>query len=260
MLAASFPRLRLPQRLLPALCLGLMMSGCLCSGGCGEGVNEGDVNLVSLKEEWRMGDRLAGRVAPRLPLLEGGPVRQYVQQMGERVVRQTDLAERPWTFHVVASDQLNAFALPGGHVYVHTGLIEAASTPSELAGVLAHEVAHGTARHSTERLTQAYGLDAVIGLVTGEESGLIERLLTRVGRRGAVAKFSRDDEREADRLGLGYLRRAGYDAGGMVRFFETLLERRQNRPGTLEQFFASHPLTEERLQAARQQLKEMPTG
>ena len=254
---SPLPR-RAARRALPALCALLLLGGCL---GGGEGINAGDVNLVSVEEEWQMGRRLARRLQERLPLVQDGPTRRYVQQMGERIVEQTHLADRPWTFHVVASEEVNAFALPGGHVYVHTGLLRAASTPSELAGVLAHEIAHGTARHSTERLTKAYGLNAVLSLITGAESGLVERLLTRVGRRGAVAKFSRDDEREADRLGLDYLHQTTrYDPRGMVRFFETLLERRRERPNILEQFFASHPLTEERLQAAREQLKQLPAS
>ena len=256
MTPVSFSRRRVAQRLLPLLCVLLLVSGCLCGG---EGVNEGDVNLISMEEEWQLGQRLAQRIEQQMPMVEG-PVRQYVQQIGGQLVRHTDLADRPWTFHVVASDEVNAFAIPGGHVYVHTGLIQAASTPSELAGVLAHEVAHGAARHSTERLTKVYGLNTGLGLITGEESGLIEQILTRLGQRGTIAKFSRDDEREADRLGLGYLAEAGYDPRGMVRFFETLLQRRRDRPNALEQFFSSHPLTEERLQAARQHIEQLPAS
>ena len=254
---SPLPR-RTARRTLSALCALLFVGGCLWGG---EGINAGDFNLVSIEEEWQMGRRLARRLQERLPLVQDGPAHRYVQQMGERIVEQTHLSDRSWAFHVVVNEEVNAFALPGGHIYVHTGLLRAASTPSELAGVLAHEIAHVTARHSTERLTKAHGINAFLGLITGAESGLVERLLTRVGRRGAIAKFSRDDEREADRLALDYLQKtARYDPRGMVRFFETLFERRRERPNVLEHFFASHPLTEERLQAARERIKQLPAA
>ena len=238
---------------LAAVLLLLLVHGCTC----GSGVNEGDVNLISLDEEWQMGDQLAARLEQQLTLTQDPAVQQYVAQMGQRLTDQTELAGRPWTFHVVRDPSLNAFATPGGHVYVHTGLLRAAGSAAELASVMAHEVAHGAARHSTEQMTKVYGLDAVAGLFLERDSGLLQRVLAEFARGGALAKFSRDAEREADRLGQEYLAAAGYDPAAMAAMFETLREARAERPNLVEQFFSSHPLTEERIAAARERAQGM---
>lgn len=227
----------------------LLIPGCTCSS---DSVNRGDLNIISLDEEWRMGHEFAQQIARELPLLEGSTAQAYVQQLGEEIVAETELAERTWTFHVVDDATVNAFAVPGGHVYVHAGLIVAAENVAELSGVMAHEVAHITARHSTERLTKAYGLNVLSQLILSEDAGFIERAIADLIGTGALAKFSRNDEREADLLGLDYMYEAGYDPAGMAAMFETLLETRQRRPNVVEQFFSTHPLTERRIDTTRE--------
>lgn len=221
----------------------LAFAGCTCSG-----VNRGDVNLVSLDREWTMGEQLAAEIATQVPLVDDPAAQAYLQALGERIVAHTELADRPWRFHLVADPSVNAFAIPGGHVYVHTGLVEAAANVDELAGVVGHEVAHGVARHGTERMTAIYGLERILALVVGEDAGLLEQIAVGVIGSGAVAKFSRSDETEADRLGLSYMADARYDPTGMARMFETMLALRARRPNLLERFFASHPLTEDRIE------------
>ena len=125
---------------------------------------------------------------------------------------------------------------------------------------MAHEVAHGVARHSTERLTKVYGLNTLLQLLVGEDPGLLEQIAAQLVGSGVVAKFSRNDEREADQLGLQYLYDAGYNPEGMASMFETLLAQRQRRPNALERFFASHPLTEERITNVRQEAEQMPAN
>ena len=141
------------------------------------GVNSGDVNLVSVEEEWQLGRQLERDLAGRLRLVGDRALAGYVSAMGQRIVRQTELAGMTWEFHVVADPEVNAFNVPGGHVYVNTGLIATADNASELAAVVAHEVAHGVSRHGTEQLTRGYGLNLLAGLVLGENPAAYERLL-----------------------------------------------------------------------------------
>jgi predicted Zn-dependent protease len=220
--------------------------GCTCSG-----VNRGDVNLVSLDDEWALGDELAAEVDAQTEALSDPRAQAYLDRLGGALAAQTELADREWTFTVLDDPAVNAFALPGGHVYVNAGTIAAAETQSELASVVAHEVAHGAARHGTERMVKAYGLSLVAGLVLGDDPGVIRQIVAELVGQSALARFSRSDEEEADNLGLAYLAAAGYDPDGMAAMFETLTALRQRRPGPLAQWFATHPLGEDRIEAAR---------
>lgn len=228
------------------LALVLVLSGCATSG-----VNRGDANLVSLEEEWRLGAQLEQELAGQLRLVNDRAALAYINEIGQRIVSQTEMANLPWEFHIVADPAINAFNIPGGHVYVNTGLIAAADNVSELAGVMAHEIAHGVGRHGTERLTKAHGINIAAGVLLGQQVSVVEQIVAQVAAGGAIAKFSRNDEREADRLGIRYMAQAGYDPNGMASMFEELLEQRQRRPSSLEQFFSTHPLTEDRIENAR---------
>ena len=216
-----------------AACLSFLLAlvlapGCTCSG-----VNRGDVNLVSLDDEWALGDQLAAEVDAQTAPLADAEVQRLVDTMGQALAAETELADRPWTFTVLDDPAVNAFAVPGGHVYVNAGTVAAAETPSELASVVAHEVAHGVARHGTERMVKAHGLALVAGLVLGEDPGVVRQIVAQLVGQSALARFSRTDEREADALGLEYLAAAGYDPAGMAAMFETLLALRQRAPGPL---------------------------
>jgi predicted Zn-dependent protease len=224
------------------------------------GVNSGDVNLVSVEEEWQLGRQLERDLAGRLRLVGDRALAGYVSAMGQRIVRQTELAGMPWEFHVVADPEVNAFNVPGGHVYVNTGLIATADNASELAAVVAHEVAHGVSRHGTEQLTRGYGLNLLAGLVLGEDPAAYERLLAQLAGAGTIARFSRGAETEADDLGYAYMVRAGYHPRGMQTIFEELLSRRRRSPGAVERFFATHPLTEDRIDRVRERIARQPPG
>ena len=237
--------------LLPAL----VLEGCICETS---GVNRGDINLVSRDQEWQLGSELATEIHQQAEVVQDPLVQKFIEQMGSRIVSETELADRPWEFHVIVDSSVNAFNIPGGHVFINTGLIRAAATPSELAGVVAHEVGHGVARHSTERMTKAYGLNLLFGLIAGERVTMLEQIAAGLLGAGAMAKFSRDDEREADRLGLQYMAGAAYDADGMASMFETMLGLRARRPNIVEQFFSTHPLTEERVTEMEAQAEAVP--
>ena len=229
------------------------MSSCATSG-----VNRGDFNLMSIEEEWQLGQQLEAEIARQLPLVNDATTLAFINKVGRRIVNETELANVPWEFHVVADPSINAFNIPGGHVYVHTGLIEQVDDVAELAGVMGHEIAHGVARHATERLTKVYGLQIGAGVLLGQDPGLISQIVAQILGQGAIAKFSRDDEREADDLGVRYLYDARYDPQGMVDLFAKLLDQRQRSPSAVSQFFSTHPLTEDRIDAVQREIARLP--
>lgn len=231
-----------------------LLVGCATSG-----VNRGDVNLVSLEEEWQLGAQLERDLAAQLPMVRDQAALAYINEMGQRIVSETEMARLPWKFHIVADPSINAFNIPGGHVYVHTGLIDRAGSAAELAGVMAHEISHGVARHGTERLTKAHGLNIVAGILLGENPAIYQQILAQIVGTGAIAKFSRDDEREADHLGVRYMYEARYNPQGMVGMFETLLNQRQRTPSSVEQFFSTHPLSEERIRNIQAEINKLPS-
>lgn len=242
----------LARRAVSALSIpAIVLAGCLvATSGCAtSGVNKGDLNLMSYQEEWQLGDRLSKDLAGKLDLVQNRAALDYVNRVGQRLVARTELRNLPWTFHIVNDPEVNAFNIPGGHVYVNTGLIAAAGDVAEFSGVMAHEIGHGVARHGTEQLTRAYGLQLVAGLVLGENPPAYEQILAQIAGTGAMAKFSRNAEREADQLGVRYMAGAGYDPQGMADMFRVLLQRRDSRPGTVGQFFSTHPLTEDRIRS-----------
>lgn len=248
---ASLRRTALAAALAPALLLGSApLAGCATSG-----VNRGDVNLVSLQEEWQLGEQYHQQISRQMRLSSDATLTAYVNEVGQRLVRQTELANLPWRFYVVDDASVNAFNIPGGRVYVHTGLIARAGSASELAAAMAHEVMHGASRHGTERLTKAQGVNVLGSILLGRNGGAARQIGTEVAAAGLMARFSRSDESEADREGLRILRRAGYDARGMVEVFRTLLATQQSRPGAVQQFFSTHPVTQDRLRAMEAQIQ-----
>jgi len=231
--------------------------------GCvGTGINKGDFSLISIDEEWALGDSLSAGVAREMRLLDAPAINAYVTSIGQTLVAQakndTPVASKPWHFHVVDNKEVNAFNIPGGHVYVNSGLVAQADRYDELVMVMAHEVSHGLARHGVENMTKQYGIVVLASLVLGKNPSVYKELLANVLAGGAVMRFSRDAEREADRLGVRYGYAAGVDPEGMVSFFQKLLELQTSRPSALEQFFSSHPLTQDRIQDAETQIAQLP--
>ncbi len=233
------------------LATAFLLAGCATTG-----INRGDFNVVSIDEEWQMGRQLQAEVARQVRLSSDAALNAYVTRMGQRIVAQTEMANLPWTFQVVEDDAINAFNIPGGHVYINTGLIANARNASELAGVMAHEITHGVSRHGTEQLSKQYGVSALLGL-----AGQDPNLLTEIAAGLIFAKYSRGAERESDTYGIRFMTAAGYDPHGMVGLFETLQAESGGGNRNLA-FLSSHPLTADRIQAARQQIAGMtlPSG
>lgn len=223
--------------------------------GCGTGIN-----LVSMDEEWEMGRQLEQDINRQLRLTNDATVNNYMAGIARSIVSQTPMANRSWRFYVVQDAEINAFNAPGGLVYVNTGLIAATQNTSELAGVIAHEIAHGVQRHGTQRLSTAYGLNFAAAILLGGNPGMLSQIAAQLAAGGALAQNSRAAEREADQLGVRYMAAAGYHPDGMASMFETLLQQSQSQPGAVARFFSTHPLTQDRIQAVRQQTSSMNTS
>ncbi|PGH55182.1 peptidase [Azospirillum palustre] len=215
---------------------------------------------------------LGAQEHPKILAQFGGAVKDarlqgYIDRLGRKLAATTALARDPWTFTVLDSDVVNAFALPGGYVYVTRGLLALAKDEAEVAGVLSHEIGHVTAHHSAQRQTRqtiAGLLAAGVGLVFGNDT-LAQ--LAGLGGTAVVASYSREQELEADQLGVETLRRTGYDPFAMATFLETLRRDSQyeglragNKGGDGFDFLASHPATEERVRRAADLARAIPPG
>jgi predicted Zn-dependent protease len=203
-------------------------------------------------QEKAIGQDAAAQVEREVPMVNEAIVSDYVTRLGTDLATKSDDRGRDWRFRVVDSEVMNAFALPGGFVYVNRGLIEHAGSKSELAGVLGHEIGHVLLRHSAERIEKAektnLGVSVVCGL-TNICSSSAARVAINVGGAALFARFSRRDELEADSAAVGILIRAGYDPQGIATMYAKLLETREQRPDLVAGWFASHPLEEDRIAA-----------
>ncbi len=214
-------------------------------------------NFYSLEKEIALGKQLAQEVERSSKLVDDPVVTEYVNRVGQNLVRNSD-ARVPFTIKVIDSDEVNAFALPGGFFYVNSGLILRAQEESELAAVMAHEISHVTARHGTKNATKGQILQlATIPLVLLGPAGLAGYGLyegLNVALPLTFLKFSRDAEREADFLGLQYMYKSGYDPNAYVTFFERIQADEKRRPGTIPKVFSTHPPTPERIQNAQKEI------
>ncbi|MGH7664277.1 MAG: M48 family metallopeptidase [Gemmatimonadaceae bacterium] len=212
---------------------------------------------ISRDEEVQLGSDFAAEINAQLPLVDDPAVTGYVQALGERIAGTADERALAWHFHVVNSDAVNAFAIPGGHVYVNRGLIERVHAMPQLAGVLGHEIGHVTMRHSVEQMQTAQKTNigvAVVCLITQMCDNEVARVAIDVGGAAFFARHSRADEEEADSVAIGYLLRAGIDPHGIPGFFQVMLEEREREPGIVEGWFGTHPMEEERIDRTRQLL------
>lgn len=215
----------------------------------GRRVKGGGIDLYSLEKERELGRRLAQDVEARSQLISDPKIDEYVSRLGQRIALHSD-AQLPFTIKVIESHDINAFGLPGGYLYVDSGLILAVDNEAELAGVVAHEVAHVAARHDT-RIATRKRIWTVISYCSGPAGGLL-----KLAGYMFSMKSRRDAEREADFLGLEYQYASGYDPREFVQFFEMLdMAEDQN---FIAKMFASYPLTEDRIRRAEKEISALP--
>ncbi len=217
------------------------------------------INFYSIEKEIALGKQLAEEVRRQSKLLDDPTVSEYINRVGQNLVRNSD-ATVPFTFQVVEGDQLNAFAFPGGFVFVYTGLIEATETEAELAGAMAHEIAHVAARHFTRQATRGqianYATLPLIFLGSGIGCYAV-RQGAGLGIPLGFLNFARSFESEADMLGIQYMYKSGYDPTASVDLFERILSMEKRKPGTIARVFNTHPMTEDRLVQTQKNIAEM---
>jgi beta-barrel assembly-enhancing protease len=217
--------------------------------------NRGFGDWYSLNSEIAMGKSYAQQVESSVKLIQDPTVNEYVNRIGQNLVRNSD-AKVPFTIKVIDSDEINAFALPGGFFYVNSGLILAADNESELAGVMAHEIAHVCARHAMRQMTRAQIANfASIPLIfIGGWAGYAIQSAASFALPMTFLTFSRGFESEADYLGLQYMYKTGYDPQSFVAFFEKIQAKEKKKPGTLSKAFSTHPQTPDRIEKSQQEI------
>lgn len=227
------------KRQFPRRCRVLPVAILLATGACD----------VSISQEDELGDEFASSIASEVDILEDPAATAWLTNLGTRLTSVADTENRDWHFYLVNDSTVNAFAVPGGHIFVHRGLIEQAGSYSELAGVIGHEIAHVTLRHSVDQMrsrTRTGLLVTVFCAVTSICSSSAARVAIDVGGQVLFAKYSRDDESQADSAAVGYLVAGGIDPRGIPRMFERMGAMRQADPTALDAWFGSHPLEESR--------------
>lgn len=215
---------------------------------------------VSTQQEVNMGAQYAAEINRQLPMVNDAQVVSYINRLGDNIARAGGRGLN-YTFYVVNSDVVNAFAVPGGYIYINRGLIERAGNMSEVAGVLAHEIGHVEERHGVEQMEKMQGANLGLNLayvLLGRRPGQIEQ--TGVQALGSIvfAKFSRDDENEADQVAIPLMTASRVNANGLVTMFQRLMSMQRSSPSALTQWFSTHPTTEERINATRSAINRTP--
>lgn len=236
------------------LCLGaVVLTACATTTGR-------DFNLISTEEEVALGKKFAGEVEQEEKVLDNADIQAYVRAIANRLA---PAAPRHQELHyqvkvIDAPDTVNAFALPGGYLYVYTGLMKMCENEAELASVIAHEIGHVAAYHHGEMISRQVGFQMVAGMLLGQEPGAAAQVLATLVGTGYNAAYSREQERQADGLGMEIMARAGYSPDGMVAFMHKLLEEDQRTGQRPLPIFSSHPPTAERLQRLQSQAARYP--
>lgn len=251
------------QSSLRVACVGIVIALLAVSVGARTDVDRG-INAFTVEQDVELGREAVAEVERELVLLRDREVTSYVDRIGKRLAQVSMLPDLPYTFKVVDAKEINAFALPGGYIYVNRGVIETAETESELAGVLAHEIGHVAARHGTNQVTKQMLISMPLQLFAGSifdgDGGVKEtvaKLGIGLGVSSVMLSYSRDAERQADILAVQELHDAGYEAVGMARFFQRLQEIEKREPSKLEQFFSSHPPPGDRYERVQREIDSL---
>ncbi|HEX6308093.1 MAG TPA: M48 family metallopeptidase [Longimicrobiales bacterium] len=232
--------------------LALVAGSTAAVGACG----------ISRQQEVQMGQQYAADINRQLPMVNDAAVLQYVNNLGRSIAANGN-RQYNYNFYVVNAKEINAFAIPGGHVYVNRGLIERTRNMSELAGVLAHEIAHVEHRHGVEQMEQMQGANLALTLgyvLLGRAPSGMEQAAIGVGGNLYFARHSREAENEADAVAVSLLARSGISPQGLPTFFNVLIAERKRSPGAVQQWFSTHPLTEDRIANTQSYINRLPAS
>lgn len=216
---------------------------------------------ISQQQEVQMGQEYAQQINAQLPIVQDPELNRYINVLGDSIARLTSRSDLDWHFFIVDAQEVNAFAVPGGFVYVNRGLIQRTDQMDELAGVLGHEIGHVVRRHTVKQMEKAQGANVGVTLaciLTSICNSQIAGAAINIAGGAVFARFSRQDEAEADNEGFNNVVRAGISPVGMVTMFRKLLEERKNRPAGVEAWFLTHPLEEDRITAVQVRINQLP--
>ena len=217
-----------------------------------------DINIFSDAQEVQLGKQFSRQIEQDLKIYSDPTVTAYIDQLGQHLANHSQRQNITYHFKVVDTEVVNAFAIPGGYLYVNIGLIRAAENESELAGVIGHEIGHVVGKHGVKQMTRQLGLAAMAQLALGENQSKLKQMVAGLAANGVLMKYGRDAEREADIYAVQEMYDAGIDPEGMATFFEKLLKLQKGKPSKLEQIFSTHPLTAERIATVRARIAQLP--
>jgi predicted Zn-dependent protease len=215
---------------------------------------------ISQQQEVQIGAQQAQQVNAQLPIIQDPVVNRYLNILGDSLAHVTSRADLDWHFYMVNTNDFNAFALPGGYIYVNRGVAERSDRMDQFASVIGHEIGHVVLRHSVKQMEQMQGANVgvtVACVLTSICNSGLGQAGIQVAGSAVFAKFSREDEAQADAAGVDELVRAGINPNGMPEMFEKLLAERQSKPAGLDAWFTDHPLEEDRIQATRNQIAKI---
>jgi beta-barrel assembly-enhancing protease len=234
--------------------LALAVGSVATVGGCAP--------ALTTQQEQQAGADYARQINAQLPLIRDASTNNYISQLGRQIAAQADPRGIPYTFYVVNSDVVNAFSIPGGYIYINRGILERADNVSQVAGVLAHEIGHVVERHGVQQAQRAQNANTMLSVLYGvllrRNPGGAEQAAVQVGGSAVFAGYSREAEREADRDAVTFMMRAGYNPNGLPQFFNKMQQEQQRNPSKVEQWFATHPGTSERIQNTQAIIAQTP--
>jgi len=216
---------------------------------------------VSQQQEVQMGVEYAQQINAQLPIVQDPELNRYINVLGDSIARLTSRADLDWHFFIVDAKDVNAFAVPGGFIYINRGLIERTDRMDEVAGVLGHEIGHVVRRHTVKQMEKAQGANIGVTLacvLTSVCNSQVAGAAINIAGGAVFARFSRQDEAEADQEGLNNVVRAGISPVGMVTMFQKLIAERKSRPSSVEAWFRTHPLEEDRIAAIQARINQIP--
>ena len=232
----------------------MVSTGLLACGG-----QLSEVNIFSDEEEIELGKQFSEEMERKeLKIYNDRVVTEYIVELGQRLAKHSKRNNIKYHIKVVDTEAVNAFALPGGYLYVNLGLIRTAENESELAGVIGHEIGHVVGKHGVKQLTKQLGFAAMAQLLLGKDPNQLGEIVAGLVSTGALMKYGRDAEREADGYGVQELYDAGIHPEGIATFFEKLLKLQKVQPSRFEQVFSTHPPTTERIANVRAQITTLP--
>ncbi len=230
--------------------LGGALAATVTLGACG----------VSTQQEVQMGQDYSAQINAQLPIVQDPEINRYLNLLGDSIARLTSRGDLPWKFYMVNAAEVNAFAVPGGYIYVNRGLVDRTTNMSQLAGVLGHEIGHVVKRHSIKQMENMQGAQVGVALgcvLLNACNSDIAQTAINVGGTALFAKFSRDDEKEADEVGVDNVVRAGISPQGMPEMFQILINERKSNPGAVEGWFATHPTEESRIADTQRMINQI---